>query len=713
MTRDGLSALSDGDFLTAARRFPPDQWEHWASLALIGRPEGALDALPRFTTPEVRFYLGAAAWMAGDDDYALHLLAGCPGEHAARLAALISKAPIIVAAQLPWARGGPWNVVGELADPTFRLHNISFHPSDVPNRPYADARTLLPAGVQADFYIAGMIEWHLIPPNIRELGCPILGHSGDFDLHIQAVTPWLSLFDEIVVLDRTEWKLMKGLVDVPVSVYPKSFGVPRKVPRLVDGARPIDLFLSGTVIYPYHPDKEELIVDILGLDGLSLRMVNGFESEGTYYSNLGSAKICCTYVRHPGAMPTRGLEALAMGCVVAVQEECGLREFIGDDGGVIAYGAERGALAATVRNVLRNWGELRDRALKGAAIVRRDFDLRRVASQYLRFLSILAARPRPARTGPDPAILVQKRPILQKGWLPTYTFGGALLSRWGEANVERFVQVGGPQPSATILNDIARELVLMGYHDEATSDEPAWLPRAESLLNEAIARFPRALVPRLNAIRLLLHFGNAQSVRRGLDLLDRTLSVAAAEWKVDPLDDVMPWDFCPTLFNYRAYFDRATQALAGAGAEPAELVPLILAALCNYRARYAHDLANDTALELAAAAVRWDPAFSEYLLYYIRLLLARCAADDFAEARRLLQNLALRSARLLEILDLARQVPGVSAEPWYSTLELLAERFWRTTEMREYHPDATLRPAAVPPRVPGGGRPGIVTIPDA
>ena len=333
-----LDAFSGGDYLSAARGLPSHSWQYWASLGLIGHPVNAAEELQRFSDPDALFFAGVSSWITGDDDRARHLLARCPGEHARGLLDLIAKRPITVLAQLPWNRRGPWDMLTRLNDPAFRVLNVSFHPDDIQNRPYADARTLVPSGLKPDLFVAEMLEWHLIPPNVRTLGCPVLGHSSDFDLHIQTVAPWLELFDELVVLDHTEWRGLNGAVTVPVSVFPKVFGVPADLPGVSGGQRDIDVFLSGAVTHPYHIDKEAIVLDVLGVADIHALMVQGFDGSDVYYRNLSRSKLCCTFIRHAGATPTRGLEALGMGCVVAVQDESVLRLFVPDQAGLVSYG---------------------------------------------------------------------------------------------------------------------------------------------------------------------------------------------------------------------------------------------------------------------------------------------------------------------------------------------------------------------------------------
>lgn len=688
---DALDRFERGDYFASARELSPEQWQYWASLAAIGRTSGTTDALVHANDPAARFHAGVAAWMEGDDSGAVTLLRKAPGAHAQRLARLILQQPLTVVSQLPWSRAGSWDLVNELRDPAFRLLNISFHPDDIRNHPYANIHDLVPRGLTPHFYLAEMLEWHLIPPNVRELGCAVIGHSSDYDIHIQAIASWLGIFDELLVLDSRQWEDISGLAPhAHVSVFPKVFGVPRRVPSFEHREREIDVFLSGTVVHPYHPDKDALVVQLLDMDGIELRMVNGFDAAADYYRNLATSKICVNYVRHPGALPTRGLEGLAMGCVVTLQEENVLHFFFDATSGVVPYGMRSGTLADAVRRILGDWESYARAASYGAARVREEFDLAKVASQYLRFATVVAARPRSDRVGPEPSSLVQKRAVVQKGWLPSYEFGGPLLNTWAMASMHRMERLRAADESARLLNDIAREKLLVAYHQP---DVHAWLPEVVAPLDSAISKFPAALVPRLNLIRILLHFGDGPGVRRALRILDDTLAVSSSSWEVEPLDDVLPWDFCPSFFNYRRYFDTVTASIGQCADVRADLIAIILASLHYYRGHYAAQVAGRfDELECAARATTLDPTFAEYVLYYCRLLIDGGHDRDLRHAAELLHELAKRSARVLEIVDLGRRLPSELQGDWHRQLCAKATRFWRSTEMRENLPEPWLQP---------------------
>jgi hypothetical protein len=678
-----LDAFSGGDYLSAARSCPSDSWQRYASLGLIGHPLNAAQELQRFSDPDALFFSGVSSWIAGDDDRACQVLAGCPGAHARRLLELIVKRPITVLAQLPWNRRGAWDILTHLTDPVFRILNVGFHPEDIQNTPYADVRTLIPAGDQPDFFVATMLEWHLIPPNVRTLGCPVIGHSSDFDLHIQTVAPWLDLFDELVVLDHVEWRLMRQLVRGPVTTFPKVFGVPADLPDLAERDRDIDVFLSGTVTHPYHSDKDAIVLDVIAVPGVRALIVQGFEGHDVYYRNLSRSKLCCTFIRHAGAMPTRGLEALGMGCVVAVQDESALRLFVPDQKGLVPYGPDSGSVASVIRDALGRSGDLLAQARRGAEFVRREFALERVASQYLRFLTFLAARPRVARDGSPPMQMLQKRPAVHTGWLPSNQFGGALLTDWASKSAARIEERLLAEESAGLLNNLARERLLAHYHDEV--ERATWLADVVTPLERAIERFPLALVPRVNLVRVLVHFGDPAQVRHGIAVLDDTLRSTHGHWQVGLLDDVLPWDFHPSLFNYRRYFDAVTQSFGTSHPRIETLIAVLLASLNHYRSKYADEIAGDrSSIEYAAEAVRLDSEFAEYVLQYCRLLVSRGDPGHLVEAAAHLGRLASHSARQLEVLDIARGLPQEMSAGWRGELEARAQRQWIATHYREH-----------------------------
>jgi hypothetical protein len=84
---------------------------------------------------------------------------------------------------------------------------------------------------------------------------------------------------------------------------------------------------------------------------------------------------------------------------------------------VSTYDLEKETLPEAIRRILSQWPDFEQRARLGSKVVRHEFDLTRVASQYFRFLTFLAARPRGQRQMQPRTGLDQKRSILLKGWI--------------------------------------------------------------------------------------------------------------------------------------------------------------------------------------------------------------------------------------------------------------------------------------------------------
>ena len=243
-----------------------DQWQTYAAMGLVGKSREAIEGLRRFDCQEARFYSAVASWIDGDEATAIATLEKIPTPHAQNLLTLIRKPKILVLAQLPYTRLAPHDLLTAAAhDKKFKIQNISFHPDDLPNRPYADIHQFYDPRHPPDFYVCTMVEWHLIPPNLQELPCPIIGQTSDYDAHIQTVYPWLQLFDEFLVTDQTEWQDVRRLVRVPVSTFPKSFGISDTLPPVSAKPRKVDVFVSGSAIHPYHPDKVRLLNQTLRL----------------------------------------------------------------------------------------------------------------------------------------------------------------------------------------------------------------------------------------------------------------------------------------------------------------------------------------------------------------------------------------------------------------------------------------------------------------
>lgn len=646
--------FTSGAYTTVAMEGGPDQWQTYAAMGFIGKCREAIEGLSRFNHSEARFHLGAAHWIDGNEAEAIQILKEIHTPHAQNLLTLIRKPQIHVLAQLPWTRQAPHDLLtAAIHDNKFKIENISFHPDDLKNEPYADIHKYYDPQRPPDFYICQMVEWHSIAPNLQQMSCPLFGATADYDVHIQTVYPWLRVFDELLVAAQKEWREVRGLTRIPVATFPKLYGIADSLPPIVTGPREIDLFLSGTVTHPYHPEKARLLDEILQMPDLKVRFINGFIGPKAYQTLLGHSKVSFTYVRHPDGMVTRGLEALSMGCAVVVQRGSVLNLYVGEKEGVLPYDFRTKGLAPAIRRILEDWPEFERRARKGAEVIRREFALSRVASQYLRFLTFLAAKPRGKRQIQPMERLDQKRSILQKGWLPA---GLDTLKKMRKSNLGRWEAKLEKESDSKLLINIARELMLeyaQKHSDETNlSENKIFIKHILDFYRNGLLIFPRSLVLRFNLIRTVFHFGQDTDIEEGLQIAGETLNMPESGWEIDVMDDVFPWDFSSTFFNYRQYFDLVTKHLMQGMPVHEDLVRLILASLHYYVGRYLEDLGH------LKAAQTLDPEFPFYKYYYAQQLVKRGEAGDDQEGGDLLTQLAEESILFAEAFELLEQLQG-------------------------------------------------------
>jgi radical SAM superfamily enzyme YgiQ (UPF0313 family)/tetratricopeptide (TPR) repeat protein len=645
-----------GDFASAALRKNFDEWETYAALGLVGKSKEAIEGLGRFAHPDALFYTAVAHWIEGEEAAAAQILEKNPTPHARDLLALIRKPQIQVLAQLPWTRSAPHDLLTAAArDKKFKVQNISFHPEDFPNEPYADIHKFFSPQSPPDFYICQMVEWHLIPPNLQELPCPIFGATGDYDLHIQTVHPWLQVFDELIVTDSTEWEDVRRLVRSPVSTFPKSFGVREDLPPIPKAPREIDLFLSGSTTHPYWYEKGKLLNQVLKMPDITMLVIDGFLPPETYQLILGQSKLTFSYVRHSGAMPTRALEALSMGCAAIVQKGSTVALYLGEKEGVFTYDFQGENLAQTIQKVLARWPENEQCAWRGAEIIRQEFALSRVASQYLRYLTFLAAKPRGKREIQPKRSLDQKRSVLGKGWLPG---GVTVLQTMLQNNVARWKPRLKNKTAPHLFIDMARELVLnyaaayalIGSRNSFSPGEKRGITDILSLYKTGLAQFPQSLVLRFNLIRTSLHLGQTPEISEALKLAEETVQVPISTWKIDIMEDVFPYDYQSNFFNYRRYFDEVTESLMeGASHNPA-LSRLILASLYFYLGIYTQNT------PYLRQAIILDPDFPVFKLEYARQLVKRGADGDYKVAGTLLTQMIDSSILFPEAFELLKRL---------------------------------------------------------
>jgi tetratricopeptide (TPR) repeat protein len=653
-------AFDAGDYTGVALRGPPEDWRTLGALALAGLPQRATAALAKAPDPEARFYLGVAHWIAGEDARAKRVLRDVDSAHARRLLALISKPQIQVLAQSIWLPDyfdDPKFVVRRVGVPR-TVRNLHGHEVPNPAPPSEPFRRLLPSlqdGPAADFYFTNMLEWEILPYDLQELPCPTFGVTSDFDIHLQNIYPWLPHFDELITVGTEEQRKVARLSGRPVSVFPKMFPLPAALPAVPGEPRCFDLYISGTIANPYHPDKAALMHQLLQRSTRRICYVDGFLHPEEYYRQMGRCKASFTYVRHGTSMPSRGLEALAMGCAVLTQKGSPLALFAGENEGVLTYDAGAGELPAALDEVARHWPQWEQRALRGAAIVRRDFTRSKCISQFLRFLTVLAARPRTERSRVE-TVRYQKRGVLQRGHCYTPPIAGMML----QENLRQPRPTLGPVLECQHTLNLAREVDLYASADlrslskgigqagldagrAAEFQQNLALGRKQAqqavarLYTEGLQRHPDSLVMRFNAFRHAVHLGSPEEIPAALHFAQQAVNQPVAQWQVEAMDDVFPWDYHSNLFNYRAYLDTLTAGLAEGRLDTDRLKSLILASLHGYLGVYLGSVEN---LERAVAL---DPEFPFHRFRLAQALERRNQSGDQQRAADILAELTLAS----------------------------------------------------------------------
>lgn len=623
-------SFARGDFHRTAAFGASKDWQTHAALGLCGNTGPALERLANLDHKAALFHKGVIHWINGDETTAIALLSTCDDEYADNLLQLIRKPRISVLAQLPWQRSaiGPHTLLqaGQM-DPKFEIRNISFASADLPNEPDADIHKFYAADNPPDFYLAEMVEWHLIPPNLQELPCPLIGQTGDYDLHIQTVYPWLRLFDELVVTDSTEYSDVSGLVDAPVTTFCKPVSLPLHMLPEIKCARDLDLVMTGSLLHSYYPDKAEMMRQMLETDGFSPYFLSGFLPYHAYYPILARSKISVALTRHLGAIPSRGYEALAMGTVLLAPEESCMRLFTDETEGVVPFSLGRDGLKAAIETVLGDYTPYAEAAQRGMRTIREAFDPFRVASQYLRMATFLAARPRPPRVLKE-ARPLQKRSVAYKGWLQENDRQTHQALR--NANIAHWKTVPQEEHTLETFSNPARELLLEFEHctlmpGDDTQD--ALIQTALNFFRNALALFPDALALRFNFARAAFHFGTDADIKVALEVIKNTLATDPANLSLAPLDDVMTWDYCQDFFNYRDYLQIVTEALRDGTDRSTELQALILASLNYYYGR----ISGESGYYEKAATL--DPHFSVYRLWQAKDCIR---SDDAAAAVSLL-----------------------------------------------------------------------------
>lgn len=632
-------AFRHGDLMSAALDGDRDQWQYHAALGIIKDSQEGLDGLAGFDHDDARFYSAVLSWLDGDEEAACQTLEKLNGLYARNLLDLIRKPKIEVLSYLPPVRHGFFVIADAIgADEKFVVNNVGPFPGDMRPRPFASVRDYYDEASPPDFFLVNLVEWHQIPPDMQELPCPTIGVTNDFDMHIQGVRRWLPPFDFRMVIDHSvEFPKVRGIGRAPTVTYPMVFGIPEDMPKLnLERPRDVDVFFSGTLISGYHPDKERFIFQLLDNKDENVLLIDGHISVERYLNILSRSKITPSFCRHPGGIQTRVIESLCMGSIAMVQSESIMRLWADEDTGLFSYEVNEGP-TPTIGKILADFDRLHAGCINNIDRLRRYFGPKRIASRFFRYCAVLAARPRDGDRALD-EFINQKRILFAHGPSLQHSVAVDLAER----NTARMAEEFAVKDEAWIGIEQAREELLVysrAMYDVRMDDaDPGQWRRPVVLFDRVAERFPDNLVARFNAFRVRLHFGDSESVDAAIKAGEVMVGADSNKWKMDPRDDILPYDFFDRWFNYREYLDLTVDLLVEDDVTARQrLCDLVIASVHNYLAVILADPTH------AARACELDGSFRRYQLSYAELLADKGTMDAAKAAAGILEPLALRS----------------------------------------------------------------------
>ena len=655
--------LAKGDLVGITRKNGDSEAIHHLAMNLmgVGYMSDSLDSLQK-EHPEWDFWVAVSHWIQGDEDYSVALLRNQNSPQAHKLLALLESEYIDIVGQFSW----PSNA---LEDPKFRLHPVGIQrfvtsPDgarvgmnlEQHEEPFDFLLESIPKGIEPAFYFAQMLEWQFLPRDLHEAPFPVFGAISDYDVHIQNVHPFLNGFDALITVGSEEHSSISPLTNTPVWTFPKLLHLPGGIQNLAlpqENNRPHSLFISGTLDNPYHPDKIQLISDVLTSELPDLHYVNGFLEGPDYINELLKSKLALSYVRF-GGINTRGLEALASGCAVLAQEKSAMPTFFDKDHGMWIYDPDNDNVPGLLQEMLNQWPTLEKAALRGAQRVREEFERSKSISQLLRFITVLSVLPCRQKHIKN---FHQKRIVSHRG--PTYPTPislkqiGINLNRWEQEKVSK---------TPTPYINAGRELDLFLSYDfklmrqfankigakKINELQHTLYPLAKKWYAEGLSKNPKNLVLFFNHLRHSFHLGHSEQVETALSDACKAADSYPEEWELSPLDDVMPWDYYSAFFNYRDYFDHTTSELSGKETDIYQPHRLILAAINHYVGLYTGDS------KYLRKAVELDSKFPYYQLHLAQILAnGEGSSSDLDECLNLIHKLlnnSLICQKLIPIL---------------------------------------------------------------
>jgi hypothetical protein len=592
--------FNQGDFMLAAEFADPESELKASALILAGLLEQGLELFDRLTNPSAHTTLHAAfaCWSLKQESRALQLLAeiaeGTPASAEARhLAQLIARQEIRVfltaafiplftdqsdSAREPEHRYGPFKVSHLATQVPKTAHPYELH------QPLDEYIARLREDQKPDFFFAATPQW-ILPRGFEKVKIPKAIWCHDTDVFAYKTDESLALFDtKIVMISQEHFELSHILGSGCVSnIMSNSLCSPFPQAENVTRERDIDLLFSGAALDEFHSEKARFISQISELaPEHRICVVSGHLDEPDYYRLLERSKFLPIVNRYCGCPSPRWRDALCHGANLLYprftlygQIVRGCQPF---DNQSLVEGIKRHIHAYAAKEAEYDPALLYEDVARRFAIHQQSYDeifLRLL--KFVAFCTLVRHRAHSSHSREPRNRLVWLMPALD-----AHLFGQeAILNK-----VKTLAYA--TSPSSTWDDKDFNNAALLFRKLSATFPRPAgekreWRARAETLLQDGIARFPRSLLLRFNLEHWRFHdsqgidpqalVGFAEIIERFDELEFDPLGSDVGLGSQHGIDRIFPYyDYGQLVIEHKVRASRATLDHAPKLVEPSRVL---------------------------------------------------------------------------------------------------------------------------------------------
>jgi hypothetical protein len=563
-------AFDKGDFCHAARTAGEDDMLRGAALVMLGNYEDGLIYLNDVKDAEAEYYRAAAYYgfnRKEDADRCIGRYADIypDSEKGLWLKELIEGRKIRILLQARNQSGEAFKssfnhapAIKNLKD--FDVITVGMHDNDdIPIEPYETIGNIikkLPPDWTPDFYLIHNAEFNMIPVGIEKAPFPVIGYIGDYDTRIMSYYYQYQLFDALIVLDSAAHAdIITGIKAQRCYTIPSLMGTNRFYAEGDEVEKDIDIFISGTTFSLYQYDKANMFFRIAMLsDKYKVLIHTGQLDFDKYKEHTKRAKIVPAYIRRPGDMPSRSIEALFCGTVPLIQKNSSLLLFLGEQDGIVEYDDEN--IESVIDEVLSGYDKYIDRVRAARNKVISRLSLDEAMKRYLNFISLnlpdLKNRQSVNLHRDLDKRLLMLRPCPHKE-------GGMMSNHRGEtavkllkktiAYIHRQLEVS---KSPYLYNLLGLSYLLMAnLAQQYGKNADKFINDACSLYAEGIKTFPDFIILKFNLARIYYH----ANLHNRAELLFKDI-INKKLFQFNPLDHLFPESLWGIAFPYRIYNEK-------------------------------------------------------------------------------------------------------------------------------------------------------------